>query len=51
MAFLRAWAQAQVRSLGSDKTHCRKLSNKEFQSWLKSFLKEDGALLDELAHR
>ena len=29
----------------------KKLSDKEFQSWLTSFMKEDGALLDELAHR
>ncbi len=26
-------------------------SEKEFQSWLDSFLKEDAELLDELAHR
>ena len=26
-------------------------SEKEFKSWLDSFLKEDGDLLDELAHR
>jgi len=29
----------------------KKLSEKEFNSWLTSFLKEDSALLDELAHR
>ncbi|OGG11811.1 hypothetical protein A2Z00_03735 [Candidatus Gottesmanbacteria bacterium RBG_13_45_10] len=32
-------------------TSSKKLSEKEFQSWLKSFMEEDGALLDELAHR
>ncbi len=29
----------------------KKLSDKEFQSWLTTFMKEDSALLDELAHR
>lgn len=27
------------------------IEEKEFQEWLDSFLKEDGKLLDELAHR
>lgn len=34
------------------KKHAKKESvSKEFQEWLDSFIKEDGALLDELAHR
>lgn len=36
-----------ARAVGSSK----KLSDKEFRSWLKTFFVEDGALLDELAHR